>query len=69
MFEMYKSENIEKRRRLELDQIITAAEAESEFCLKPGTVRAYLVRHPELARKAGNTWLMLRSDAQRIWGH
>lgn len=58
-----------------IQDTLTPAEIEAEYGLADGTVTAYLRRHPEMedageSRKAdGRTWLVLRSAAERIWGH
>ena len=58
-----------------IDMVMAPAEIERKYGLSEGTVRQYLSRHGHYmmgARTArqpdGRTWLILRSEAERIWG-
>ena len=58
-----------------LNHVLTPAEIEKKYKLGAGTVRQYLTRHSDemvargVLRKAdARTWIMLSSEAQKIWG-
>jgi predicted transcriptional regulator len=48
--------------------VMTITEVSEEFGVATDTVRQFLSRNPSVARKAGATWLILRSTARQIWG-
>ncbi len=54
-----------------LDAVMTATEIEETYVLSTGTVRQYLKNHADdwdfVCRKSGATWLIPRSEAERIW--
>lgn len=52
-----------------LDQVITAGEAVELYNLSPSAVRKACQRGQIPARKSGSTWLILREDAEKEWGH
>jgi hypothetical protein len=51
-----------------LNQVMTAAEVTVEFGLAEATVRQAINRDTLYARKSGETWLVLRKDAEARWG-
>jgi hypothetical protein len=53
-----------------LNEILTASEAEEQFNLKPGTVRAACTRGllPNDYRKSGNTWLVTKNAMMKKYG-
>jgi hypothetical protein len=58
-----------------LSQVTTPAKIEADYNLSAGTVRQYLKRHAEdmikrnvLVKIDNRTWLMLKSEAETIWG-
>lgn len=57
-----------------LRSIYTAARAESEYGLQPGTIRQYIKRHPELVHAGefvkadARTWIAHQDTIERIWG-
>lgn len=55
------------RAQRELDKIMTAAEAVEEFGLSESAVRQAINRKTIPARKSGETWLILREDAEERW--
>ncbi len=52
----------------ELDDVMTAAEVCEQYGLGLSTVRLAIRRHTITARKSGDTWLLLRRDAEARWG-
>ncbi len=50
------------------DQEITASEAEQEWCLAEGTVRAALGRDIIQGRKSSGTWLVKRGEMKSHYG-
>lgn len=51
-----------------LREVMTAAEVQKEFGLAEATVRQAIYRGTLPARKSGETWLVLRKDAEARWG-
>jgi hypothetical protein len=53
-----------------LEQVMTVAEVAEEFGLQHESVNKAIERDQiKRVRKAGGIWLILRSEAQRVWGN
>lgn len=69
------TQNVDERAIPEIEVIIalaevmTAAEVQKEFGLAEATVRQAINRGTLTARKSGETWLVLRKDAEARWGN
>lgn len=51
-----------------LDEVLTAAEAAALYGLDDSTVKKACQEMRILARKSARTWLVIRADAEMLWG-
>lgn len=63
-------------RKYTLHEVFTAAEAESAWCLKPGTIRSSCTRGPlkgyveiGMVRQSGKVWLVTREAMEEVYGN
>lgn len=57
----------EARAQIALLEIMTAVEIAAEFDTSERNVRMAAERHAVKTRQSGKTWLILRSEAERMW--
>lgn len=53
----------------DLYAVMTTKEVSEVFGIEDATVRQTIARNAIPARKSGSTWLILRKDAEKQWGH
>lgn len=56
------------RGQIDLLSVMTTTEVEKEFGLAEGSAKKAAQRGQIAARKAGDAWLIRRSDASKVWG-
>ena len=54
--------------QLELERVITLAEAAEHYCVHPQTLRYHIDRGNLTARRSGNAWLIHRASLDRLYG-
>ena len=53
--------------QLELERVITLAEAAEHYCVHPQTLRYHIQRGRLTARRSGRVWLIHRASLDRLF--